>query len=286
MGKIAIVCDSCGDISQEYIEQYGIYILPMIIDDGEKTYRDGIDIQVEDIYEKQKQDITLKTSLPSGQSISELFDTLQKEGYSDVLVLTLSSSLSGTYNQIRLLATMYDQLNIQVFDSKSGSIAYGCHAIILSEMAKQGVSFEELCKTCQYLIDHSYGYFMVDDLIHLHKGGRCSAASAFVGTLIKIKPILSFNREDGSLQIPAKVRGSKKAYAKLIEFVDEQVQNHQGDFVLLCADGNEPEKKAQLKNDLLAKYPQAKGIIEAKIGSTLSVYLGSGMLGAGVVFLN
>ena len=65
MEKIAIVCDSCGDIDKTYIDEYDIRILPMIIDDGNKIYRDGIDIQVEDIYEKLKQDVTLKTSLPS-----------------------------------------------------------------------------------------------------------------------------------------------------------------------------------------------------------------------------
>ncbi len=286
MEKIAIVCDSCGDIDQSYLDQYDIKILPMLIVEGETTYRDGIDIDVDMIYEKQKQDVVLKTSLPSGQSITDLFDRLQNEGYTHVIVFTLSSALSGTYNQIRLLSSMYEQMKIKVFDSKSGSIAYGCNAIITAEWVKQGMSFDSICEKAQYLIDHSYGYFSVDDLIHLYKGGRCSAASAFVGTLIKIKPILSFNRENGELMIPAKVRGSKKAYAKLIEFIEQDIQNHQGDFVLLVADGGEAEKKMQLKNDLQTKFPQAKGIIEAKIGSTLSVYLGSGMLGAGVVFLN
>lgn len=220
MEKIAIVTDSCGDVPQEYIDKYNIYVLPIVVQCYDGEFRDGIDICAEDVYEKQKTEV-LKTASPTGKDILETFERIYQDGYTKAIVVLLSSGLSGTVNEVRLLAQAQENLEIEVVDSKSGSIGYGVTAITLAYYRNQGMFFESLKQKAQQLVLDTHVFFSIDTLEHLQKGGRIGKATAFVGSALKIKPILSFNREDGQIEVPAKVRGNKKVPSKLIELVSK-----------------------------------------------------------------
>lgn len=284
MEKIAIITDSCGDVTLENKEKYDIFVMPMVVQNGEKEYKDGITISAKEVYELQKNTV-LKTASPSGEDIVRTFRQVQEKGYTHAIIVTLASGLSGTYNAIRLLAEEQSELIIEVLDSKNGSIGYGAVVTVLARYRDKGLSFEQLINKGKQLIKNSFPYFSIDTLEHLERGGRIGKATAFVGTLLKIKPILSFEKEQGEIFVPAKVRGNKAVPGMLLQLVEEQIAKHVGEkYYIMVAHGGAPEEFVKLKNELLKRYPQALDILETQIGAALSTYLGSGLLGAGVVF--
>lgn len=284
MEKIAIITDSCSDIAKEYAEKNNIFIIPMVVQTKDGEYKDGLDISAKDVYIRQESEV-LKTASPTGADIADTFESVKKAGYTHVIVITLATALSGTNNQIRLLAEMEEELEICVLDSKSGSIGYGAVVTLLAKYRDEGSSYKELKELAHKLINHSYVYFSIDTLEHLEKGGRIGKASAFVGSLLKIKPILSFEKEQGEIFVPAKVRGRKGVQAKLMELVETHISEHADKkYWILVADGDMLEEHNELKKKLQDQYPNCKGVIDATIGAALSTYLGAGLLGAGVVF--
>lgn len=286
MEKIAIITDSCGDVPQDYKEKYDIFVLPIVIECGQEEFKDGIDITAEDVYEKQK-NYVLKTASPAGKDIMNVFEKVYQKGYTHAIAIMLSSGLSGTCNQVRLFAENQDDLEVAVYNSKSGSIGYGSIAIQLAKYRNQGMSFKQLTRKAENLIQDTYVFFSIDSLEHLQKGGRIGKATAFVGSALKIKPILTINNTEGEIDVPAKVRGNKKVLPKLVELIERIIETNQNrSFNLLVADGAMPLQRDELEKILKENFPTYKGCIEAKIGAALSCYLGPGLLGAGIQFLD
>ncbi len=284
MEKIAIITDSCGDVTLENREKHDIFVMPMVVQNGEEEYKDGITISAQEVYELQK-DAILKTASPTGDDVLQTFAQVKNKGYTHAIIVTLASGLSGTFNAIRLLAQEQEELNIEVLDSKNGSIGYGAVVTILARLRDKGYSFKQLVDKGKKLIENSFPYFSIDTLEHLERGGRIGKATAFVGTLLKIKPILSFEKERGEIYVPAKVRGNKAVPGMLLQLVEEQIEKHSGEkFYIMVAHGGAPEAFQKLKRELQDKYPCALDILETQIGAALSTYLGCGLLGAGVVF--
>ena len=129
-------------------------------------------------------------------------------------------------------------------------------------------------------------FFSIDDLNYLQKGGRIGKASAFLGTTLKIKPILSFEKENGEIYVPAKVRGSKKVKSKLIDLIESHLEeNPHQKFALAIADANNLEERNILEGMLKERFPQFTYIFDGHVGAALSCYLGSGLLGVAIQFL-
>lgn len=285
MEKIAIITDSCGDVLPEYQKEYGIFILPMVVQASDGEYKDGVTITAKEVYEKQKAEV-LKTASPTGADICDMFEKVKEEGYTHAIVVTLSTGLSGTCNQVKLIAEMEENLGISVIDSKSGSIGYGAIAVLLAKYRDEGYCFNELVKTGEKLVLDSYVYFSIDTLEHLEKGGRIGKAAALVGGLLNIKPILSFDKEQGEIFVPAKVRGRKGLQPKLMELVETHIEEQpERKYWLVVADGDLPEEHTELEKKLKEKYPDCQGMLHAEIGGALSTYLGAGLLGAGIIFV-
>lgn len=285
MEKIAIITDSCGDVSSEYQKEHAIFVLPMVVQTSDGEYKDGVTITAKEVYEKQKNEV-LKTASPTGADICDLFEKVKAEGYTHAIVVTLSSGLSGTCNQVKLLAEMEEDLEVYVIDSKSGSVGYGAVAVLLAKYRDAGHSFEELVKIGEKLVLDSYVYFSIDTLEHLEKGGRIGKAAALVGGLLNIKPILSFDKEQGEIFVPAKVRGRKGLQPKLMELVETHIKEYpERQYWIVVADGGLTEEHVELEEKLKEKYPNCQGMLHGVIGGALSTYLGAGLLGAGIVFV-
>lgn len=283
--KIAIVTDSCADISKELQEQYQIHVLPIMISCTDGEYKDGIDIYVEDIYKRLENELP-KTSTPTGEDMENMFRELQQQGYEKVIAIMLSGGLSGTVNHMRLVAEDA-QIEICIIDSRSASI--GCGAIVLqvADYLNQGYDFDDLCEKARELCGKTKVFFSIDTLEYLQKGGRIGKATAFVGTALNIKPILSFD-EEGEIFTPAKVRGSKLVEKKLISLIEEQMsmQSEKQRYNLIVADGGAVEERQVLEQKLITMYPDYVHIYRAKIGAALSAYLGAGLLGAGIQYID
>ena len=286
MEKVAIITDSCSDIKKEYRELYDIHILPIQIQYDGKCYRDGIDITSKDIYAIQDEKL-IKTSSPVGEDLFSLLDQLKEKGYTHLIGLFLSGGISGTSNQMRLFCQTYDGLTCHVVDSQSASVGLGIIAVALAKYREEGKSFEELVRIADELCHQNYAYFSIDDLNYLQKGGRIGKASAFLGTTLKIKPILSFEKEKGEIYVPSKVRGSKKVKSKLIDLIENQIkENPHQKFALAIADADNLEERNELEKMLKEHFPQLTYIIDGHVGAALSCYLGSGLLGVAIQFLS
>ena len=283
--KIALLTDSCADLSPRLLEENHIYVVPLRIRCADGEYRDGVDIRAGDIYRLLRSGQLPKTSLPAGEDITAAFDRIAADGYDGVIAILLSSGLSGTYNMVRLMAEERSDLEIQVFDSLSGSLGIGITLLQLAEELRAGASWQELThERAPYLIKNTFPFFSVDTLEYLQRGGRIGKVTAMAGTVLQIKPLITF-AADGQLQSIAKVRGRKQVQSKLIELVVKACGDHKK-YNLAVANGGAPEEMAELKEKLKAALPDYEHIWEGELDGTLSVYIGDGVLGAGVQILD
>lgn len=285
--KIAILTDSCADVPEEYVFKYHIYTVPMLITCEDGEYKDGITIKAEEVYDRLRKGQLPRTSTPLGGDIEGMLNYLKKKGYEKVLAIMLSGGLSSTVQAVTLMAED-SKLQVYVLDSLSASVGNGAIVIQAAKWRDEGVEFEELCQRVETLKKNSKVFFSIDTLEYLMKGGRIGKAAALAGTALNIKPILSFD-EEGEIFTPAKVRGSKAVIKKLIGLIQEEKdkpENANKPYNLVVADGGAPEERDQLEERLVEAFPDSIELIHAKIGAALSTYVGYGLLGAGIQFLD
>ena len=282
--KIALLTDSTADLSPALVGDKPIYVIPLKIVCADGEYSDGVDIFAPDVYDRLHRGELPRTSLPDGGSISDALDRIKADGYEKVLAVMLSSGLSGTYNMVRLQAETRRDLEIAVFDSKSGSLGMGIMVLQLWEDIQAGASWDWLVeKRLPSLIANTFPFFSVDTLEYLSKGGRIGKVAAFAGTLLSIKPIISF-AEDGQLQSVAKVRGRRQVQDKILDLMEQRLRPGVR-YNLGVANGGAPEEMKELAQRIRERFPNAEHIWEGAIDATLSVYIGDGVLGGGIQLL-
>ena len=282
--KIALLTDSCADLTPQIAAENQIYVVPLRILCSDGEYRDGVDIHASDIYRRLQSGELPQTSLPAAQDITGAFDAIAAAGYERVIAVMLSGGLSGTYNMVRLLAEEREDLEIRVYDSISGSLGTGMMMLQLAEDLRNGASWQFLTEQrVPHLIQNTFPFFSVDTLEYLRKGGRIGRVTAMAGTVLQIKPLITFS-QDGQLQSVAKVRGRNLVISKLIELVR---QAHGGSirYNLAVANGGDPEGMAILQDRLTTALPDFDHIWSGQLDGTLSVYIGDGVLGAAVQIL-
>ena len=243
--KIALLTDSCADLAPEAAEENRIHVVPLRIRCADGEYSDGVDIHAADIYARLKRGELPKTSLPAGEDIEAMFDQIKAEGYDGCIAVMLSGGLSGTYNMTRLMAEERKDLEIKVYDSVSGSLGIGIVMLQLAEDIRAGASWRELThKRVPQLIKNTTPFFSVGNLEYLVKGGRIGKVTAMAGTMLQIKPLITF-APDGQLQSIAKVRGRKQVMDKLVELVVKSCGGHKK-YNLAVANGGAEEEMVLL----------------------------------------
>ncbi|MGM1050328.1 MAG: DegV family protein [Bacillota bacterium] len=219
MKKTVIVTDSTADIPADLVKKYDIRIVPLRLMFGSDTYLDGVEISAGEFYKKLVESTQLPTtSQPSPADFVGVYDSILKEfpGCS-ILSMHLSSGMSGTYQSALLATSLIEgEADITVWDSKSASYGYGLFIVHAAQLAAEGLPVEEILSSTEELRSKRCLYFLVDTLEYLQKGGRIGKASAVLGTLLNIKPILSID-DEGIIYSVEKVRGRKKATARMIE---------------------------------------------------------------------
>ena len=283
MEKIALITDSCADIPAQYRDKYDIHVVPLIIQTKDGEFKDTVNISAKDVYQRQQNEM-LKTSSPQGEDITNTIKEVFKKGYTHAFIIPLSAGLSGTFNQFRLLALDYD--NVEVIDARNGSVGNGIIVLQMAKYIEEGKSFEELKELAGHLVKNTKAFFSIPSLELLEKGGRIGKAAYLLGSVVNIVPILSF-AEDGQINAVAKVRGSKKMISKLVSLCEKELEDHPGKKYNICiAQGGNEEGYAVLKEKMLETFKDAQDVVEAQVGATLSVYLGQGMLGAAIQFID
>ena len=284
--KIALLTDSCADLSPALAAETHIHIVPLRILCADGEYSDGMDIRGADIYKRLRAGELPQTSLPAGEDIEKVLRQIVMEGYDGVIAIMLSGGLSGTYNLVRLIAEeCKGLLPVRVYDSASGSLGMGLTVLQIAEDIRNGMGWEELTeRRVPQLIANTYPFFSVDTLEYLQKGGRIGKVTATAGMLLQIKPLLTF-AGDGQLTSVAKVRGRHQVINKLVDLTVQRCGDHKR-YNLAVANGGAPEEMALVREKLTAALPNYDHIWEGEIDGTLSVYIGDGVLGAAVQVLD
>ena len=284
--KIALLTDSCADLSPELAKVNHIFVVPLRILCADGEYLDGVNIRGSDIYARLRAGELPQTSLPAAEEIVKLLARIYEEGYDGVIAVMLSGGLSGTYNLLRLVAEeCRGKLEVRAFDSGSGSLGLGMTVLKLAEDIQNGMGWEELTeRRAPQLIAGTHPFFSVDTLEYLQKGGRIGKVTATAGMLLQIKPLLTF-AEDGQLTSVAKVRGRNQVVDKLVDLTVKACGGHKR-YNLAVANGGAPEGMELVRRKLTAALPDYDHIWEGEIDGTLSVYIGDGVLGAAVQMLD
>ena len=201
--KVIIASDSTCDLSAELIERYGIQILPMAVNLGGKMYSDGVDINPDVIYAHYEKTGELpKTAALNISDFTEFFKKHTDEGCA-VVMFTISSEMSSTFNNARLAAMELE--DVYVVDSRNLSTGGGLLVISAAEMAHQGKEAKDIAQACVELAPCVDASFVIDNLEFLHKGGRCSAVAAFGANLLQLKPCITVR--EGKMGVSKKYRG-------------------------------------------------------------------------------
>ncbi|CAI6066268.1 Protein DegV [Paenibacillus sp. JJ-100] len=275
--KVAIVTDSTADIPEDIIRKYGIHVVPLRLLFGEETYADGIDLTSEQFYDKLRQSAVLPTtSQPSPTDFMNVYQSLlEEEPDRSIISIHLSSGMSGTYQSAMLGKSLLERdSDITVIDSKSASYGYGLMVVHAAELAEQGKSAVEIAVAVEAMQNSRKLFFLVDSLEYLQKGGRIGKASAILGTLLNIKPILSID-EEGIIYAVEKVRGHKKAMARIVELFQKDLA---GKRVNLAVGHTADLASAEACAEQLKGHFTLNEVIYTNIGAVIGSHVGPGVI--------
>ncbi len=280
--KIGLVV--CGNSGVDYMKlDYPVKMIRSTLNLDGKEYEDYVDIQAKEFYDiiQANPDIDVSTSQTSTGKIASVYEELKEEGYTDVIAVVISSKLSGTYQGAFLAKEMVQGINVYVIDSRS--VSYGEAFLVLEaiKMIKNGFKTRDIIDKLEKIRDNVYIYVLVDTLKFLVKNGRLSAASGFLGTLLKIKPLLHVQR-DGSLVPFEKIRTTSKAQQRLLEVIKHDVDGK--NVIMFIAYTNNLDKAAEIKGHIQAFRPDI-AVELVPLTPVVGAHAGPGTLGVGYIVL-
>lgn len=279
MDTVIIVDSSC-DLPLEFIEENKIPHLGLVCHLDGKDYIDdfGKTLTYKDFYNKLREGSMPTTSQINVYRFQELFKKYVVEGKS-VIYLAMSSRISGCYSSAviakKYIQEDYPNADITIVDTKSACIGEGLIVYYAYELLKKGASSKEIVEWVEENKLKTHHWFIVEDLIHLKKGGRLSSAKANIGTLLKIKPMIYIDKE-GNLQNITNIRGRKKAMKILLDKFEENVIIDENT-VIAISHGNCIDDAMYLKNMVMEKY-NIKKVILNYVGPVIASHTGGGML--------
>lgn len=215
---VKLITDSVADLPAEVAKELGITVVPLNVRFGSTTYRPGIDITADQFYERLSHNKVLPvTSTPAPITFAEIYDKLAQET-DEILVISLSSKLSGTYSvSLKGIGLMKKKCRIELIDSRTAVMAQGLVVITAARAAQAGANFDEVKKIVHRNLPRTEIYATFDTLEYLRRGGRIGKASALLGSILKINPIIGL--KDGEAVPIGRERSRAKALARLCDFV-------------------------------------------------------------------
>lgn len=274
--SIRIVTDSGSDIPQELANQLGIEIVPLKVRFGEESFTDRKEMDYDLFYKKMDEsDYVPITSLPSPQ---DFVDAFKKAGPdNDIICVTISSGISGTYQSAMLAKKMLKEYSIEIIDSKSLSMVTGRLALIAHEMGKEGKDIKEISSRLREIAEDMHAYILIDDLKNVIKGGRISNWKGSIAQVFKIKPILYLTK-DGEVHVRENVRGRKKQLKRIVDIIEKDGKDLTK-YPLYILHAHAKEEDIQFVKEEIQKRLKPKEIIVYILGPIMGSHGGFGTIG-------
>lgn len=275
--KIKILADSTCDLSEELIEKYGIIIVPLSIEMDGRSYKDGLEITPEEIYRwSDSSGKTPKTAAVGLDTAIEAMKPLDEEGM-EIITFGISEEMSSTCNVFRLAGEEMKHAKVHVIDSANLSTGIGLQVLRAAELAADGKAADQIVSEIMQARSKVRASFVVDTLVYLQRGGRCSAVTALLAGALKLKPQISV--VDGKMDVAKKYRGSIRAVTK--KYVKDQEED------LIRADKSRvfithsgcPEDVVEEVRAYLLSLNHFDEILVTKAGSVISSHCGPNTLG-------
>ncbi|MDZ7704606.1 MAG: DegV family protein [Trueperaceae bacterium] len=222
--KLAIVTDSTCDLTADTLKQLDIWRVPLYVHFKGETKKDWIEINPSVIVEGVREGADMpSTSQPSPQDFTDIYQQIRDTGADQILCLTISSGLSGTYQSATIAAKESDT-PVTVFDSRATSVGLGMMVRRAAALRDQDKPLGEIMKELERIRDKAFIRFSVDSLDFLRKNGRIGGASALLGSLLNLKPILTV--VDGKVEPAGRARGNKRALKEVVDAVEAYANSH------------------------------------------------------------
>lgn len=273
---IKIMTDMSADITKEQAEKYGISVLPFYINIGEESILADIDYTPQMFYEKFKTSAELPATSQATPAILE--DMYRAQGKENQIIhITIPENSSGIVNTAKMVSAELAEegFDITIVSSSLFSYATGALVVEAAQMAENGSSKDEVVAFLNDRFEKDKVYFIVDDLTTLKRGGRIKATSMVISAMLDIKPILYTN--DGMVEAFAKVKGMKRAMAKLVDCVEENIADTENAEIILL-DADCPEKSEMLRG-MIEERLGTNNFKTAEVGPIITCHAGVGVFG-------
>jgi DegV family protein with EDD domain len=272
MSNVAIVTDSVADLPPQVAEEFGIIVVPLVVRFGTDLYRDGVDLTPDQFYGRLRISKVLPaTSVPPPAAFADAYDKLA-EKTNEILVISVSSKLSATYQvALQTVGLIKKQCRVEVLDSQWAVMAQGFITIAAAKTAQAGASLDEVLDVARHTMHRVGMHAAFDTLEYLERGGRIGKAQAFLGSLLKVNPIIGL--KDGEVYPSGRERSRAKAIDRLYNFVTS-FSNVEGLAVEYATDLDEANRLAQR---LQSNYPQLP-IYLSRISPAIGTHTGPGLI--------
>jgi DegV family protein with EDD domain len=274
-GNTAIVLDSTADFPDAQQHHPNWRVVPLYVNFGTESFRDGIDLTAAEFYEKLRTSPDLPTtSQPTPGDFLAVYEELA--GYERILSIHLAANLSGTFQSAGTAAAQLGDGRVRTIDSETASVATSMLALAIQRRLERGTTDEEIDELVErYLREHGL-LFTVDTLEFLARGGRIGRAKAFAGQLMNVKPILTIS--EGEVLPVKRVRGNRKAVQEFVEALDSQTRDEPG-LRIGIAHADAPERVVQLEKMVRDRRPHAEIEMESALGAVIGAHAGPGTVG-------
>ena len=279
MSKIAVIATSTGSLDYLDLKNENLKILRLKILAGDKEYSDFVELTAEKFYGMLNEDKSLvpSSSLPSIGEFLDMLEEVEKEGYEEVIVTVISSQLSGSFQVCQMGKNQYEgKLKIHLVDSLNAGPAEGYLSLEALRLLDEGKTALEVVKHLESLVPNKKHYLLVDNLRLFIANGRLSGASGFIGSVLKIKPILQVDAE-GKITSFEKVRTQKKALVKLAEIILDELKSMEK-FVVIFETSDNLEAIEFIKSEIDKVYPKYDSF-QAPITPVIGCHTGTGAIG-------
>jgi DegV family protein with EDD domain len=273
--NVAILTDSTAGIPIQWLEQYGIQVIPLRVHWEATTFLDGVDLMPDQFYRDLPNCKHLPTtSQPPLQNFYQAFNNLAEHS-EGILVPLISSGISGTVAMAQAAAREYDHLSIEVIDTRTSAMGQALIILAAAKAAQQEKSLQEVKSVADRVIQRMRVFFTVETLKYLHQGGRINGASRFMGTALDIKPILTINSA-GKIDALERVRTRKKVLQRMITLADETANGKP--IHAAIAHAGDPYS-AELLRAEVQRHFDCVDLVTVEFSPVIGVHLGPGAMG-------